>query len=149
MFTIVEEENEPLTERAKVDELLTKVPNSGPVAAVAQFRYQLNTLGILFTVAANHLNSEISQTPDYQLLRKINATNTNASGRGNGGCSGSGRGGLATEDEAVLAEEELARKQHIIRRRSGKSYRTRNEIKSGMSEIKRASREEPSKMSPK
>ena len=92
MFTIFEEENEPLTERAKVDELLTKVQNSGLAAAVAQLRYQLNTSGISFTVAANHLNSEISQTPDYQLSRKINATNTTASGRG-GGRSGSGRGG--------------------------------------------------------
>ena len=86
MFTTFEEENEPLTERAKVDELLTKVQNSALAAAVAQLRYQLNTDGITFTVAANHLNSEISQTPDYQLSRKI--------GRG-GGCGGrnSGRGG--------------------------------------------------------
>ena len=67
MFTIFEEENEPLTERAKVDELLTKVQNSALAAAVAQLRYQLNTDGITFTVAANHLNSEIAQTPDYQL----------------------------------------------------------------------------------
>jgi hypothetical protein len=62
MFTIFEEENEPLTERAKVDELLTKVQNTSLSAAVAQLRYQLNTEGISFTVAANHLNSEISQT---------------------------------------------------------------------------------------
>ena len=61
------EENEPLTERAKVDELLTKVQNSALAAAVAQLRYQLNTDGITFTLAANHLDSEISQTPDYQL----------------------------------------------------------------------------------
>jgi hypothetical protein len=65
MFTIFEEDNEPLTERAKVNELLTKVQNSALAAAVAQLRYQLNTDGITFTVAANHLNSEISQTPDY------------------------------------------------------------------------------------
>jgi hypothetical protein len=35
MFTIFEEENEPLTEHAKVDELLTKVQNSGLAAALA------------------------------------------------------------------------------------------------------------------
>ena len=90
MFTIFEEENEPLTERAKVDELLTKVQNSSLSAAVAQLRYQLNTTGITFTVAANHLNSEVSQTPDYQISRKINATNTTNGGRGNG--RGGGRG---------------------------------------------------------
>ena len=76
MFTTFEEENEPLTERAKVDELLTKVQNSALAAAVAQLRYQLNTDGITFTVAANHLNSEISQTPDFQLFRKISAVTT-------------------------------------------------------------------------
>jgi hypothetical protein len=73
MFTIFEEENEPLTERAKVDELLSKTQNTALAAAVAQLRYQLNTVGITFTVAANHLNSEISQTPDYQLTRKISS----------------------------------------------------------------------------
>ena len=85
MFTIFEEENEPLTERAKVDELLTKVQNSALAAAVAQLRYQLNTDGITFTVAANHFYSEISQTPDNQLSRKISAVTTG--GRG-GGCGG-------------------------------------------------------------
>ena len=92
MFTIFEEENEPLTERAKVDELLTKVQNSALAAAVAQLRYQLNTDGITFTVAANHLNSEISQTPDYQLSRKISAVTTGGRGGGRGGRN-SGRGG--------------------------------------------------------
>ena len=102
MFTIFEEEKEPLTERAKVDELLTKVQASSLSAAVAQLRYQLNTSGISFTVAANHLNSEVSQTADYQLSRRINATNTNNAnghayqgrgGRGGRGYQGRGRGG--------------------------------------------------------
>lgn len=92
MFTIFEEEDEPLTERAKVDELLTKVQNTALAAAVAQLRYQLNTVGISFTVAANHLNSEISQTPDYQLSRKISSVSTNNGGGRGGGRSG-GRGG--------------------------------------------------------
>ena len=90
MFTIFEEEEEPLTERAKVDELLTKVQNSALAAGVAQLRYQLNTSGITFTVAANHLNSEVSQMPDYQLSRRINATNTTT---GRGGRSGGRSGG--------------------------------------------------------
>ena len=96
MFTIFEEENESLTERAKVDELLTKVQNSNLSAAVAQLRYQLNTQGISFTVAANHLNSEVSQTPDYQISRKINATTT---GSGRGGRN-SGRGGRGYQGRA-------------------------------------------------
>jgi hypothetical protein len=107
MFTIFEEENEPLSERAKVDELLTKVQSPTLSAAIAQLRFQLNTEGVTFTVAANHLNAAVSQTTDYQLARKIGATNTNErlhggrGGRGNGrfnnrggrGGGGRGRGG--------------------------------------------------------
>ena len=91
MFTIFEDENEPLTERAKVDELLSKVQATTLSAAVAQLRYQLNTVGVTFTVAANHLNAEIFQTSDYQLARKISAVGT-GSGRGYGGTGGRGTG---------------------------------------------------------
>ena len=48
MFTIFEEEHEPLTERAKVDELLSKTQNTALAAAVAQLRYQLNSVGITY-----------------------------------------------------------------------------------------------------
>jgi hypothetical protein len=54
-------------------------------AAVAQLRYQLNTVGISFTAAANHLNSEISQTSDYKLARKISAYSIGGRGTGCGG----------------------------------------------------------------
>ena len=87
MFTIFEEENEPLSERAKVDELLSKVQNTSLTAAIAQLRFQLNTEGVTFTVAANNLNAAVSQTPDYQVTRKIGATTTgdkHTGGRGNG-----------------------------------------------------------------
>ena len=97
MFTIFEEENEPLSERAKVDELLTKCQNASLSAAVAQLRFQLNTEGVTFTVAANHLNAAVSQTPDYQLTRKIGSANTNdrqsTPGRGRGGGRYNNRGG--------------------------------------------------------
>jgi hypothetical protein len=89
MFTIVKEEHGPLPKRAKVDKLLSKVQSSGLSAAVAQLRYQLNTTGITFSVAANPLNSEVSQTPDYQLSRQITTTNTTA---GRGGGRGDGHG---------------------------------------------------------
>ena len=76
MFTIFQEEGEPLTEQAKVDELLTKVQHPSLTAAIAQLHYQLNTEGVTFTVTANHLNSAISQTPDYQMAWCINSTNS-------------------------------------------------------------------------
>lgn len=95
MFTIFEEEGEPLTERAKVDELLTKVQHPGLTAAIAHLRYQLNTTGVTFTIAANHLNSTISQTPDYQMARRINSTTSSNRGGRSGGRDGKngGRGG--------------------------------------------------------
>jgi predicted extracellular nuclease len=77
MFIIFEEENEPLSECAKVDKLLTKVQSTSLSAAIAQLHFQLNTEGVTFTVVANHLNSAVSQMMDYQVARKINATNTN------------------------------------------------------------------------
>ena len=90
MFTIFEEEGEPLTERAKVDELLSKVQCTALAAAVASLRFQLNTDGVTFTRAANHLVAAVAQTSDYQLARRISAVGTNSSGRGYG--RGSGRG---------------------------------------------------------
>ena len=67
MFTIFYEEGEPLTDHAKVDELLTKVQHPSLTAAIAQLHYQLNTKGITFMVAANHLNSAVSQMLDCQM----------------------------------------------------------------------------------
>jgi hypothetical protein len=90
MFTIFSEEKEPFTKRTKVDELLTKVQNPALTAAIAQRRFQLNTEGITFMVAANHLNAAVSQTQDYQMARRIKST-TSSNREGGGGRSG-GRG---------------------------------------------------------
>jgi hypothetical protein len=151
MFTILEEEGEPMTERAKVDELLTKVQNTALSAAVAQLRYQLNTVGISFTVAANHLNSEISQTPDYQLSRKISSVGTGSSGgrgggrhsgrgvrgtgRGRGGRGGRGSGNNNTGyyspaewEKLSFAERDNIRKQRDKKGEQGGSKRTISEI---------------------
>ena len=95
MFTIYLEENEELTDRAKVDELLTKCQNPGLTAAVAQLRYQANTGHLTFEVAANHLTAAVSQTTDYLMARKISSTNTSQrdGGRGRPGGRGGGRYG--------------------------------------------------------
>jgi hypothetical protein len=69
MFTIFYEEKDPLTERAKVDELLTKVQHPALTAAIAQLHFQLNTKGVTFTVATNHRITAVSQTRDYQMAR--------------------------------------------------------------------------------
>jgi hypothetical protein len=93
MFSIYKKEKEELTERAKVDELLSKCQHPGLTAAIAQLRYQANTVGVTFTVAANHLSAALSQTPDYQMARKLNATNTSNRESGSGRSNGRGGGG--------------------------------------------------------
>ena len=105
--------------------MLTKVQNTALAAAVAQLRYQLNTVGILFTVAANHLNSEISQTPDYQLSRKISSVTTGGGGHGSGRLGD--RGGV----DVVAAEVAEVEKQILgtIPRRNGKSCHLKSETK--------------------
>jgi hypothetical protein len=79
-----------------VDELLTKCQHPDLNAAIAALRFQLNTVGVTFTVAANHLNAAVAQTPDYQMARRnvssTNTTNRNAYGGRSGG-RGGGRGG--------------------------------------------------------
>ena len=93
MFTVFQEEGEPLTEQAKVDKLLTKVQHSGLTAAIAQLRFQLNTKGVTFTVTANHLNLAISQTLDYQMAQCISSTNSSNRNRCSRGCGGGHNGG--------------------------------------------------------
>lgn len=88
MFTLLfEEEGEPLTERAKVVKLLTWVWNTTLATALLSW-------DILFTIAANHLNSEISQTPDFQLSCKISSVST-----GGGSCGCGGWGGLSQKQK--------------------------------------------------
>jgi hypothetical protein len=70
MFSIYEDEKEPLMEQAKVKELLDKVQHASLSAAVAQLRFQLNTVGVTFTVVAKHLNAAVSLTPDYQISER-------------------------------------------------------------------------------
>ena len=92
MFMIFQEEGEPLTERAKVDELLTKVQHPALTAAIAQLHFQLNTEGVTFTITANHLNSAVSQTPDYQMAHQIKSMNTSQRGSRNNRFGGRGGG---------------------------------------------------------
>ena len=133
-----------MTERAKVDELLTKVQNTMLSAAVAQLRYQLNTVGISFTVAANHLNSEISQTSDYQLARKISAYSSGGRGTGRGGRF-IGRGGrFAGRGRSGRGGRGPNEKTSNTLRRNGKSCRLKSATKFAKNVTRKASKMEPS-----
>jgi hypothetical protein len=62
-------------QKAKVNKLLTKVQYALLSVSVAHLCYQLNISGISFTVAGNHRNFKVLQTPAYQMARKTGATN--------------------------------------------------------------------------
>jgi hypothetical protein len=76
MFNIFEEENEEITEQAKVRMLLKKVEHPQLQDAVSALRIRAGMDGITFTECANHLSAIVSELPDHQLSRKVSATDS-------------------------------------------------------------------------
>jgi hypothetical protein len=73
MFNIFEEENEEITEPAKVRMLLKKVEHPQLQDAIGALRVRSAIEGITFTECANHLAALVSEIPDQQSTRKIAA----------------------------------------------------------------------------
>ena len=83
MFNIFKEENEEITEQAKVRMLLKKVEHPQLQDAVGALRVRASMEGITFTECANHLSAQVSELPDHQTPRKVSAAGSNRSGKGN------------------------------------------------------------------
>ena len=77
MLNIFEEENEQITEQAKVRLLLKKVEHPQLQDAVSALRIQSSMDGLTFTACANHLSAQVSELPDQQSDRKISGTGSN------------------------------------------------------------------------
>jgi hypothetical protein len=92
MFTIYFDEKELLTERAKVDKLLSKAQHPALTAAITQLCYEANTGNLTFEVAVNRLTAAVSKTPDYLMARKVSSTNTSNQNGGSGRSGGCGGG---------------------------------------------------------
>ena len=73
MFNIFQEEGEKLTENAKVCELLKRVQNNQLQDTVKALRVQFDLDRILYTEAANHLTSAVSELPGYLLARHVSS----------------------------------------------------------------------------
>ena len=73
-FNIFGEENEPMTEQAKVRMLLKKVEHPQLQDAIGALRVRATMDGITFTECANHLSAQVSELPDHQSSRKLSAT---------------------------------------------------------------------------
>ena len=84
MFNIFKEENEEITEQAKVRMLLQKVQHPQLQAAVDALRVRATIDGLTFTVCANHLSAQVSELPDPQTPRKVSgASSSNKAQKGN------------------------------------------------------------------
>ena len=98
MFNIFAEEREPITERAKIRMLLSKVEHPQLQSTVDALAIRAQMDGSTFTACANFLASQVSKLPDHQSGRKIAGT---GSDRGKdevkrirgGGAKGTGDGG--------------------------------------------------------
>ena len=76
MFNIYEEENEMMTEQAKARMLLKKVQHPQLVNAVEVLQIRAGMDGVTFTECANHLSLKVLELPDYQVNRKVSATDS-------------------------------------------------------------------------
>lgn len=106
MFNIFEEENEQVTEQAKVRMLLKKVEHPQLQDACSALRIRASMEGITFTECANHLSAQVSELPDQQSTRKISGTGSDRSKgsdpkRIRGGGPGNGRKGIHMPDGSV------------------------------------------------
>jgi hypothetical protein len=79
MFNIFEEEDEQMTEQAKVRMLLKKVEHPQLQDAVGALRVRASIDGVTFTECANHLSAQVSELPDHQSSRKLSATGSDRS----------------------------------------------------------------------
>ena len=108
MFNIFEEENEEISEQAKVRMLLKKVEHPQLQNAVNALRVRASMDSTTFTECANHLSAQVSELPDYQASRKVAASNTKTTPlkriRGGGGAQNSSsrkRNGINMPDGSI------------------------------------------------
>jgi hypothetical protein len=111
MFNIFEEENEEITEPAKVRMLLQKVQHPQLQTSVDALRVRSAIDGRLtFTVCANHLSAQVSELPDPQTPRKVSSTGSSNKAkkgneakrlRGGGANAGGKRDGIHMPDGSV------------------------------------------------
>ena len=98
MFNIFQEEGEELSKNSKVRELLKLVQNNQLQDNVKALRIRFEIDGILYTEAANHLTSAVSELPEYLLARRVSILK-----RIRGG--GSGKGKNKFKRDSIYAED--------------------------------------------
>jgi hypothetical protein len=110
MFNIFEEEDEAITEQAKVRMLLKKVEHPQLQDAVGALRVRAQMDGTTFTECANHLAAIVSEIPDYSTPRKVSVTERKigvqhirggGSGKGKSNALAASRKGIKMPDGSI------------------------------------------------
>ena len=103
MFNIFAEEEETISEQAKVRMLLKKVEHPQLQDAVGALRVRAQMDGTTFTECANHLAAIVSEIPDYSTPRKVSAAERKVGVqhiRG-GGARGGAKNNLASSRKGI------------------------------------------------
>lgn len=161
MFNIFEEEDEQLTEQAKVRMLLKKVEHPQLQDAVGALRVRASIDGVTFTECANHLSAQVSELPDHQSARKLSATGSDRSKssdpkRIRGGGPGTGKrdgiympdgsvwtgfysdwAQLSKEDRQTVMDTRVKNKNKSTKKDSASYSKKFKDIKSKVAELKR------------
>ena len=102
MFNIFEEEGEELTENAKVHELLKCVQNNQLQDTIKALRVRFNLDRILYTEAANHVTSAVSELPEYLLAHCVSSLKHIRGGGSNKGKSKFKRDSIYADDGTIF-----------------------------------------------
>jgi hypothetical protein len=108
MFNIFETEGEPIQEQAKIRMLLKTIEHPALQTSVETLRVRSQMDNTTFTECANFLSAKVSELPDYQLNRRVSATDTKhktkrirGGGSSAGASIGSKRKGIHMPDGSV------------------------------------------------
>ena len=161
MFNIFEEEDEQMTEQAKVCMLLRKVEHPQLQDAVGALRIRASIDGVTFTECANHLSAQVSELPDHQSSRKLSATGSDRSKssdtkriRGGGPGNGKRKGihmpdgsvwtgfyddwdQLSKDDRQIVMDTRVKNKNKSGKKESASYSKKFKNIKSKVAELKR------------
>ena len=157
MFNIFQEEDDVISEQAKVRMLLKKVEHPQLQDAIGALRVRHQMDGINFTECANHLSAIVSELPDHQLSRKVSAVDKKPQRiRGGGGRPGSDlaskRKGIHMPDGTVwtgyysdwdkMSESDKTTVMETRKKKKGSTpptkKRSANDMKAQLAELKRS-----------
>ena len=102
VFNIFQEEAQELTVNAKVCELLKRVQNNQLQDTIKALQVRFDLDGILYTEAANHLTSAVSELPEYLLPHHVSSLKRIRGGGSDKGKSKFKRDNIYADDGTIF-----------------------------------------------